>query len=708
MQIFNNRRSLSSKAPARRNACPGLDGLEPRCVPSVVTIGSATQANYQTVSISYDVAASNVTGLTVNVYRSTVPQLGGSNQVLVGMVPLSGSQVTEGEHDGVPLMLGDRAPGVDALAIDPAHPYVIAATTGPDGVSTSASYRTITVGLVTHGFNATDTPPEWIYQIASALSSFRYDDVIPFNWAHASHVLEPNQAVQSGVMAAQMIESFITGTNSQGQPNVPPGAVVDLQLIGHSRGSVVITQAAQTLGDDLGQIPQAKGGYWELTYLDPHPSHGTNVAPFSATSQTLIDAANALQNEYQDPYPLTVPAQVALAQVYYEQTPVSMIVSDAEEGQLDPLGITYPTGIQAAPGSMTRFETQNLTTAGMTHSGVWQWYQANVVPTLATANPFVTGPVDAPVVGNGESLDAYEGLPTPERVAYFNDLDPNLGSGDFTATINWGDPSAPSQGLVIGTPSTGYFAFGLHDYEATGTYSYTVTIQHTGGSMTAVSGSVNVTSLFATAPPLLGQAPGSSAPQSNAPVVDSSFAAAAVRINGRVVRVYAMASADGTARFLARTRTGGPSLAQFIGKANLKVLRKVLPPGDSLSGPFGSVAGAIATDGTAAVAVAPSQGVARAYAGAVGALKLRARARFDARALAGSLAQMISDLDSEGLGNLDVTTKNGAVVTASLDTATINRLATQKTARLTNPASAGAADPSSFLAGVLPRLPASP
>jgi hypothetical protein len=75
---------------------------------------------------------------------------------------------------------------------------------------------------------------------------------------------------------AKDIEKFI-----QKSGDVPKGAVVDLQLIGHSRGSVVITRAMQDLQNDLSKIPQAAGGYWLLTYLDPHPAHANNVVKFS-------------------------------------------------------------------------------------------------------------------------------------------------------------------------------------------------------------------------------------------------------------------------------------------------------------------------------------------------------------------------------------------------------------------------------------------
>jgi hypothetical protein len=491
---LGRRSSLPGRSNGRRGFRPDLEGLPERGLLSMVALSAATEAAYNTVAIDYQISSSNLSTLTLDVYRSSSAQLGAGNQVAIGAVALSGSEVTAGQHDNVPLVLGQRAAGVDALAIDPAHPFVIAAATGPDGITSAASYQTITIGLVTHGFDSSDQAPAWIYQMADSLESLGYDEVIPFSWAKASHTPRAGEAVKSGIIAAHEIEAYIRGTNGLGQPNVPQDDVVDLQLIGHSRGSVVITQAMKTLQRSLAAIPQAKGGFWELTYLDPHPAHGNNVAPFSATSRYLIDLANDLQRRYKDPYPLIVPSQVALAQIYYENTPVALIVSTTEEGQINPWGITYPTGIQPTPGASTQFQTLNLTTPGMTHSSVYEWYQANVVPTLGTANPFVTGPIDAPIIANGESLDATTSVPLVDRFAYFYDDNPDESTSNDTATIDWGDNTGTSSGTIEGFPDTGYYAFGTHTYFSPGTYHYTVAIQNTGGSTATVTGTVNVTS----------------------------------------------------------------------------------------------------------------------------------------------------------------------------------------------------------------------
>ena len=82
--------------------------------------------------------------------------------------------------------------------------------------------------------------------------------------------------------------------------------MVDIQLIGHSRGSVVITQAMQDLQNDLNNIPQAAGGYWLLTYLDPHLSHAqrrrirrrqTTGRQDSILSWQLLEADSPLEDQ---------------------------------------------------------------------------------------------------------------------------------------------------------------------------------------------------------------------------------------------------------------------------------------------------------------------------------------------------------------------------------------------------------------------------
>ena len=50
---------------------------------------------------------------------------------------------------------------------------------------------------------------------------------------------------------------------------IQPGDVVDLHLIGHSRGGDVVSLAAGLLDRSA---PPLGGGFLELTLLDPHPA----------------------------------------------------------------------------------------------------------------------------------------------------------------------------------------------------------------------------------------------------------------------------------------------------------------------------------------------------------------------------------------------------------------------------------------------------
>src|SRR3954447_1913945 len=136
--MYLSRRRIS---PARRTGFrPALavERLSDRCLLSVVTLSAATETDYRTVAVNYNVQTSTLGSLAVNVYRSSSPQPGAGDQGAIGSVKLSGADVSQGEHDQVPLVLGDRSPGVAALAIDPAHPYVIATADGPDGMTSSA------------------------------------------------------------------------------------------------------------------------------------------------------------------------------------------------------------------------------------------------------------------------------------------------------------------------------------------------------------------------------------------------------------------------------------------------------------------------------------------------------------------------------------------------------------------------------------------
>src|SRR4029077_14026195 len=83
--------------------------------------------------------------------------------------------------------------------------------------------------------------------------------------------------------------------------------------------------------------------------------------------------------------------------------------------------------------------------------------------------------------------------------------DPGGTTGDYTATVNWGDSTTTS--ATVGSPSGGSFPVSSagHTYAEEGTYVVTVTIDDAGGSSTTTTLSATVAdaALHATAAPTI-------------------------------------------------------------------------------------------------------------------------------------------------------------------------------------------------------------
>lgn len=99
---------------------------------------------------------------------------------------------------------------------------------------------------------------------------------------------------------------------------------------------------------------------------------------------------------------------------------------------------------------------------------------------------------DAPLTASGMTLPAVEGAPFTNVVAGFTDANPLAATNDFTATIDWGDGSNPSVGL-IGINEGGFTVIGSHTYVEEQTYAVNVSIADVGGSQTSAGTTVQVT-----------------------------------------------------------------------------------------------------------------------------------------------------------------------------------------------------------------------
>src|SRR5262249_41493155 len=162
----------------------------------------------------------------------------------------------------------------------------------------------------------------------------------------------------------------------------PANAVVDLELIGHSEGTVVNTYALVKL---QGEMPsQLKAGFIEDTLLDPHAANEDIVTgkqmSFNGPLAGLADmVVNNYQSEAKDPPPY-FPTIVDQANVFVEHTA-------ATAGGIYNLWGQVPVKSDGPP-----VHYYNLTAMGVTHSGktgVNYWYRDFIAPTLGHQAPLV-------------------------------------------------------------------------------------------------------------------------------------------------------------------------------------------------------------------------------------------------------------------------------------------------------------------------------
>lgn len=137
------------------------------------------------------------------------------------------------------------------------------------------------------------------------------------------------------------------------------------------------------------------------------------------------------------------------------------------------------------------------TGAGFTVSGSHTYAEEGTYPVRASVQDLDTANVhstadssavvaDAPLTVTGSpTLTSIEGAPTTAHtlVATFTDADPAGTVGDYTASIDWGDNTAPSTGTVT-TAAGGAFAVFApsHTYAEEGIPTVRVTIADTGGA----------------------------------------------------------------------------------------------------------------------------------------------------------------------------------------------------------------------------------
>ncbi len=251
---------------------------------------------------------------------------------------------------------------------------------------TDTGSQVVYIAAVSHGYELPPLfgggVPAWETTMVNSLrASGNFKWVDAFDWK--SWTGQPNYATNAGLKLANDI-----GKAVQNKKIVPPGSVVDIVLIGHSRGAVVVNRAFQALQNHLNKIPQLMGGTWQEVLLDPHPSNAATdgLRSYTGFEGTTINAAYlSLQGKMKDPYPIKVPSKVSEVDDYWENTPVSDLTTQSNKDNHEDSFNVW--GVPPGPGLVltnrnTVLKEIPLTGPGMGHSEVPVWYQTNVVPTL--------------------------------------------------------------------------------------------------------------------------------------------------------------------------------------------------------------------------------------------------------------------------------------------------------------------------------------
>ncbi|MEH2464138.1 hypothetical protein [Nostoc sp.] len=205
--------------------------------------------------------------------------------------------LSPGEHS-IKLISGTQ------LEPNTAFPNVVVEATYNDKKST-IHFRKWMLGAVAHGFNRWNYyrligtlgqivmggnwtgVPDWENNMVENLKKYdKYDYVMGFNWTDTCGDDKPHRAVEAGVRLSKQIVDLISTIRATQKP----GDVVDIHLIGHSRGTVIVTEALNDLlprlrkGEDL-------SSYIEFTLLDPHPAN--NYETPWADFGTFLDTMDA-------------------------------------------------------------------------------------------------------------------------------------------------------------------------------------------------------------------------------------------------------------------------------------------------------------------------------------------------------------------------------------------------------------------------------
>jgi hypothetical protein len=265
---------------------------------ATIKLIKATTLDAKSVSVDYEIKGTQPYIVNFDIYRShnqSIDNLDSiktdGNLIKLGSTPITGEQLALKEHDNVDLLLG-----LDLIP-DTRMPYIIVVAT-LNNQKQQIYFKKWMLGAVSHGFDPSVhispdliarlySVPQWETNMTKKLTDTvfgdGYDDVIAFDWMRTCATSKPYCAVNAGADLALEIWQKVKEIK---KIKSHAGDVVDIQLIGHSRGAVVVAEALVMLSDKLKMKTDYAafgGSYIELTLLDPHPANNTFEAVWCST-----------------------------------------------------------------------------------------------------------------------------------------------------------------------------------------------------------------------------------------------------------------------------------------------------------------------------------------------------------------------------------------------------------------------------------------
>ena len=382
----------AKRVPTEARARLGVEHLEDRATPANIAVLGSTLQPATAIRLTYQ--ASDVSSFDVAVYRSA------DGIVSADDVLITTATVTPGAtaHPQVAsIALGGEIP------LDPNRPRVLVVADPGNAIAETnegdnlAWFRKLSLAVIAHGLQPNGQLPAWVGRMADGLRAAGFDRVVAIDWAAAIRLPVPGQSVLAGSRLAQRVRDVadVLGTR--------PTDVVDVQFIGHSRGTVVVSRALSDLAVNPGPR-ELRLGYYEVTLLDPHPArnrgsllagyveltNGTGVStiggfsfdPASARSVALARGTLLFQSLSADPF-VKLPANVDQTELFYQR-----LAWD----ETTPGGFEYATRLNIwgeRPGDINNQsghpidavyipDTQTGSTTG--HTSVPTWYIDNYLP----------------------------------------------------------------------------------------------------------------------------------------------------------------------------------------------------------------------------------------------------------------------------------------------------------------------------------------